>query len=68
MSTSTQASQPLKTIHDKRLAYLVGLEDYYRGEGYTTRLNGRDNLLEIYPVGCELPKTREELIFEKYAA
>lgn len=60
------SSKPLKTLHDKRLAYLVGLQDYYKAEGYTTKLNGRENLLEVYPKGTELPKTQEEIIIEKW--
>lgn len=66
MTTSEILQRPLKTIHDKRLAYLVGLEDYYKGEGFTTKINGRENLLEIYPVGYEIPKTKEEVTFEKW--
>ena len=59
-------NKPVKTLHDKRLAYLVGLEDFYKGIGYVTKLNGRDNILEIYPHGSEIPKTHEELIIEKW--
>lgn len=59
-------SQPIKTLHDKRLSYLVGLQDYYKAEGFTTKLNGRENLLEVYPKGTELPKTQEELVIEKW--
>jgi hypothetical protein len=58
--------KPLKTITDKRLAYLVGLENFYKGEGYTTKLNGRENLLEVYPAGYVVPKTNEEMIIEKW--
>jgi len=47
--------QTIKTIHDRRLAYLVALEGSYKEMGYQTRLNGRDNLLEIYSQGCILP-------------
>lgn len=66
MSLSSTSPRPLKTLHDKRLAYLVGLESYYKSEGYTTKLNGRDNILEIYPQGSEVPKTQEENIIEKW--
>jgi len=59
--------RPFKTIHDKRLAYLVSLEGIYKEDGYTTRLNGRDNLLEIYPRGSKIPKTHEEITLEKWA-
>lgn len=62
----TTTQRPLKTIHDKRLAYLVGLEDYYRSEGFTTKIDGRNSLLEIYPAGYEIPKTTEEIIIEKW--
>lgn len=58
--------RPLKTIHDKRLAYLVGLEEFYQSEGYTTKLDGRENLLEIYPVGYQIPKTEEQILIEKF--
>lgn len=66
MNTSNTLQRPLKTIHDKRLAYLVGLEDYYKAEGFTTKVNGRENLLEIYPAGYVIPKTEEELVIEKW--
>lgn len=56
--------KPRKVLHDKRLAYLFSLESAYKELGYVTKLNGRDNLLEIYPAGTILPK--EELIFEKW--
>ncbi len=66
MTTLTKEVKPIKTLHDKRLAYLVGLESYYKAEGYSTRLNGRDNILEIYAHGVEVPKTEEELVIEKW--
>lgn len=65
MNTST-LQRPLKTIHDRRLAYLVSLEAIYKEDGYTTKLNGRENLLEIYPAGSVLPKTQEEIAIEKW--
>lgn len=58
--------RPVKTIENKKLAYLVGLEDYYKSEGYTTKLDGRNSVLEVYPVGTVLPKTQEEIILEKW--
>lgn len=64
--SSTTTQRPLKVLHDKRLAYLAGLEDYYKSEGFTTKLIGRENLLEIYPAGYVVPKTQEELIIEKW--
>lgn len=59
-------ARPLKTLHDRRLAYLVSLEKVYSDMGYSTRLNGRDNLLEVYPAGVEVPKTVEEAAIEKW--
>lgn len=58
--------RPIKTLHDKRLSYLIGLKDYYDQEGFVTKLNGRENLLEVYPAGTVIPKTKEELIIEKW--
>lgn len=58
--------RPLKTLHDKRLAYLVSLETSYKEMGYVTKLNGRDNLLEVYPAGTIVSKTEEEIIIEKW--
>ena len=66
MSLSFTSPRPIKTLHDKRLAYLVSLETSYKELGYVTKLNGRDNLLEIYPAGTVVPKTEEEIIIEKW--
>lgn len=66
MSHSSTLQRPLKTLHDRRLAYLVALETSYKELGYVTKLNGRDNLLEIYPAGTIVPKTEEETIIEKW--
>lgn len=66
MSNSNTMPRPFKVIHDRRLAYLVGLENFYKAEGYTTKLRSANSLLEVYPVGCELPKTQEEQIIEKW--
>lgn len=66
MSLSSTLQRPLKTIHDKRLAYLVGLADYYKSEGFVTKIDGRESILEIYPAGYVIPKTQEELIIEKW--
>lgn len=63
---STTTQRPLKTIHDKRLAYLANLEISYKELNYVTKLNGRDNLLEIFPAGTVLEKTKEESIIEKW--
>lgn len=66
MSISNTVQRPLKTIHDKRLAYLVGLAEFYKGEGYQTKLNGRENLLEVWPAGVVIPKSEEEITIEKW--
>lgn len=58
--------RPIKTIRDKRLAYLISLESFYKEEGFTTKVNGRENILEIYPAGTVIPKTQEELTIEKW--
>lgn len=50
---STQ--QPIRQIHDKRLSYLVALDSSFKEMGYTTKLNGRDNILEVYSQGYILP-------------
>lgn len=60
------SNQPFKTIHDRRLSYLIGLQSFYDDQGYTTKVNGRDNILEVYPKGCDIPKTKEEEIIEKW--
>lgn len=59
-------TKPIKTIHNPRLAYLIGLEQAYKELGYPTKINGRENLLEIYPQGSIVPKTEEELVVEKW--
>lgn len=66
MSHSFTSQRPLKTLHDKRLAYLISLETSYKELGYVTKLNGRDNLLEVYPAGTVLEKTTEEIIIENW--
>lgn len=63
---NSSTNQPLKTLHDKRLAYLLGLEKSYKELGYVTKLNGRDNILEVYAAGTVIPKTREEVIIERW--
>lgn len=62
----TLSKQPLKVIRDRRLAYLVGLEKSYQEMGYTTKLDGRCNILEVFPAGYIIPKTEEQLTIEKY--
>ena len=58
--------RPIKTLHDKRLAYLSAIEESYKEMGYSTKLNGRDNILEIYQKGVVVPKTTEEVTIEKW--
>lgn len=36
-----QTLQPIKVLRDKRLSYLTGLEESYRGLGYSTKLDAR---------------------------
>lgn len=38
----------LKTISNRRMAYLVSLDHVYREEGYKTKLDGFNNILEVY--------------------
>jgi len=38
----------IKTIYDKRLAYLDSLAKNYREMNYEVQVNGRENLLLIY--------------------
>lgn len=64
--SSTTTQRPLKIIHDKRLAYLDSLSLSYKELGYSTKINGYDNLLEVYPKGYVIPKTERELIIEKW--
>lgn len=66
MSLSLQTPKPLKTIHDKRLAYLVSLEGIYKEQGYSTRVDGWHNLLEVYEKGVIAPKTETETVIEKW--
>lgn len=58
--------QTFKTLYDKRLSYLTGLEDTYRNLGYETRLNYQERKLEVYPKGAEIPKTQEQIIIDKW--
>lgn len=58
--------QPIKVIHDKRLSYLMNLETSYKEMGYTTKLDGFKNLLEVYPAGYVVPKTVEELVIDRW--
>ena len=60
---------PIKTFKDKRPLYLQAIEQSYKELGYTTKLNGFLNILEVFPKGCivpETPKTQEEMIIEKW--
>lgn len=58
--------EPIKTIKDRRLSYLTAIEKSYGELGYATKLDVRCNLLEIFPKGCVVPQTHEEMITEKW--
>lgn len=58
--------EPIKTIKDNRVSYLLGLETSYKDLGYSTKLNARCNLLEVFPKGYTIPKSKEEMIIEKW--
>jgi hypothetical protein len=60
----------VRTVRGKKLAYLVSLEKGYKEMGYQTRLNGRENVLEIYEENAVIRPTLEEqeaAIIEKWA-
>lgn len=40
--------QPIRTVYNKRLAYLVSLDSIYREQGYKTKLDGFNSVLEVY--------------------
>lgn len=58
--------EPIKVLRDRRLSYLTGLEDFYSGLGYSTKLDARCNILEVYQKGYVVEKTSEELVIEKW--
>lgn len=68
LNETVRIVRPIKTHHDKRLAFLVSLEKSYNELGYSTKLNGRDNVLEVYEKGATIPKSQEEVLKEHEAA
>lgn len=66
MTTSIHNVRPFKTITDRRLAYLDGLAQIYREQGYGVKVDGFRNLLEVYQKGVEVPKSAEEIIIQKW--
>lgn len=58
--------RPIKTIRDNRFTYLDNLGDIYKNMGYSVKLSSRDNLLEIFEKGTEIPKTAEEVVIDKW--
>lgn len=57
----TFSPQPIKIISGKKLAYLDSLAQDYKEDGYTVRVDGRNNLLEVYEKGVTIP-TKEATI------
>lgn len=58
--------EPIKVLRDRRLSYLTAMEKSYTELGYGTKLDARCNVLEIFPKGCIIPQTHEEMIIEKW--
>ena len=52
--------QPIKTIRDRRLAYLDSLADSYEQMGYVVHVDGKCNILEVYKPGTVLPRPEAE--------
>lgn len=52
----TFSPQPIKVITGKKLAFLDSIAQDYREDGYTVRVDGRNNLVEIYEKGVIVPK------------
>ena len=58
--------KPIKTIRDHRLTYLMAVEKSYNELGYSTHLDMKCNILEVFSKGCIIPQTREEILIEKW--
>lgn len=58
--------EPIKVLRDARLSYLTAVELSYKELGYSTKLDVRRNILEVFSKGYVIPKTHEELIIEKW--
>lgn len=58
--------EPIKIIRDRRLNYLVSVENSYKELGYSTKLDVRCNIVEVFPKGCIVPQSKEEMIIEKW--
>lgn len=58
--------EPIKVLRDNRPFYLSAMEKSYNELGYSTRLDGRYNILEVYQKGYVVPKTSEEMIIERW--
>lgn len=58
--------EPIKVLRDRRMTYLVAVENSYKELGYSTKLDVMRNILEVFPKGSTVPKSKEELIIEKW--
>lgn len=58
--------EPIKVMRDRRLTYLMAVENSYKELGYATHLDARRNILEVFPKGCIVPQTHEEMLIEKW--
>jgi hypothetical protein len=58
--------QAIKIVRDRRYAYLMAVEQSYKELGYTTRLDGMRNILEVFDKGCIIPKTEQEIVIERW--
>lgn len=56
----TFSPHPIKTIHSKKLAFLDSVAQDYREDGYSVRVDGRNNLVEIYDKGVVIPQQPKE--------
>lgn len=57
----TFSPQPIKIISGKKLAYLDSIAQEYIEDGYTVRVDGRNNLIEIYNKGVTIPTKQTEV-------
>lgn len=57
---------PIKVLRDRRLNYLMAVEKSYKDLGYSTKLDVRCNVLEVFPKGCIVPQSKEEMMIENW--
>ena len=58
--------EPIKVLRDARPFYLTAVELSYKDLGYSTKLDRRRNMLEVFPKGYNVPQNNEEMIIEKW--